>query len=173
MTDTIINHVIQILLPVLATALTGIFSWIGITVKNTFEGKIKSETAKSVVNDAVKYVEQVFTDFQGPEKLGEAVLSATQILNEKGIDVSSSELRVLIESSVNGLNQVQNSEPQNSNAEENVNTEVPALPSEDGSYTEEIMTPEMASTTDVPDIGEDAEEDKEQEIIENPVEGGL
>ena len=57
--------------------------------------------------------------------------------------------------------------------EENTNPEVQELPVEDGTYTEEIITPEMVSTKEIPDTEEDLDKYKEQESIKNAVEGGL
>ena len=121
MTDDVINHIVQILLPVLGTAITGLVSWIGISLKNTFEKKVKSETIKMIANDTVKYVEQVYYKLQGPEKLNKAISTATEILNEKGIKISNVELYTMIESAVNGLNHEQNMEIQDQeNVKENI-----------------------------------------------------
>jgi len=103
MKEDIINQTVQILLPIAITGITGIFSWIGIRIKNTFEEKVKAETKKSVVNDTVKYVEQVHYNLQGQKKLKKAISIATQVLNEKGIKASDAELYILIESSVLGM----------------------------------------------------------------------
>lgn len=105
MSEEIVNHIIQILIPVVITGVTGVFSWVGINIKNTFEEKVKSETVKSVANDTVKYVEQVYYSLKGPEKLKKATDAATEILKDKGIKVSKAELYVLIESSVIKLKQ--------------------------------------------------------------------
>lgn len=53
----------------------------------------------------VKYVEQIYTDIHGEDKLNEALKQASSILQEKGIQVSQDQLKTLIESAVYGMNQ--------------------------------------------------------------------
>ena len=67
--NELLNQFIQILLPILATFLTGLFTYIGNRLKKVYEEKVNNETAKAVVEDAVRFVEQVYTDLNGKEKL--------------------------------------------------------------------------------------------------------
>ena len=101
----IVNQLIQILLPVLATFLTGLFTYIGTRLKNAYEQKVNTETAKVVVENAVRFVEQVYKDLHGKEKLEKAVEQVSQILASKGINLSEAEINMLIESAVYGLNE--------------------------------------------------------------------
>ena len=100
MNNEIINQILQILIPILATFLTGVFTYLGNKLKNTYETKLKNETAKIIVDDTVKYVQQVYKDLNGPEKLQKAIEKAQTILAEKGITLSDVEINMLIESSV-------------------------------------------------------------------------
>lgn len=101
----VLNQLIQILLPVLATFLTGLFTYIGTKLKSSYEQKINTETAKAVVTDVVKFVEQVYSDLQGAEKLQKAIEQASIILANKGINLTETEINMLIESAVYGLNE--------------------------------------------------------------------
>ena len=101
----IVNQLIQILLPVLATFLTGLFTYIGTRLKNAYEQKVNTETAKVVVENAVRFVEQVYKDLHGKEKLEKAVEQVSQVLASKGINLSEAEINMLIESAVYGLNE--------------------------------------------------------------------
>lgn len=103
--NEILNQFIQILLPVLATALTALFTYIGTALKKAYEEKINNETAKTVVTDAVKFVEQVYTDLSGKEKLEKATAQVSEILQSKGIKITPAEINMLIESAVYGLNE--------------------------------------------------------------------
>lgn len=103
--NEIINQFIQVLLPVLATFLTGVFTYIGNKIKRAYEGKVNNETAKVVVENAVKFVEQVYSNLNGPEKLQKALSEAQAILEEKGIKITQTELNMLIEAAVYGLNE--------------------------------------------------------------------
>lgn len=101
----VVNQLIQILLPILATFLTGLFTYIGTRLKNAYEQKVNTETAKVVVENAVRFVEQVYKDLHGKEKLEKAVEQVSQVLASKGINLSEAEINMLIESAVYGLNE--------------------------------------------------------------------
>lgn len=101
---TVGNQLLDILLPVLATFLTGLFTYIGTRLKKVYEEKVNTETAKNVVEDAVRFVAQVYKDLKGPEKLEKATAQVVEILQSKGISMSEAEINMLIESAVYGLN---------------------------------------------------------------------
>lgn len=103
--NEILNQFIQILLPILATFLTGLFTYIGNRLKKVYEEKVNNETAKAVVEDAVKFVEQVYTDLDGKSKLQKATEQVAEVLASKGIRISAAEINMLIESAVYGLNE--------------------------------------------------------------------
>ena len=100
-----LNQLIQILLPILATFLTGLFTYIGNRLKKVYEEKVNNETAKAVVTDAVKFVEQVYSDLSGREKLEKATEQVSEVLQSKGIKITPAEINMLIESAVYGLNE--------------------------------------------------------------------
>lgn len=102
---TIGNQLLDILLPILATFLTGLFTYIGTRLKKVYEEKVNTETAKTVAEDAVKFVEQVYTDLHGKEKLEKATEQVAEVLQSKGITISEAEITMLIESAVYGLNE--------------------------------------------------------------------
>ena len=91
------------LLEILATIITGLASFIGIRIKNAYTKYVDTQTKKEIVKDTVNYVEQVFKDIHGAEKLNKAKEKALEWLNEKGIKISETELEIMIESAVNGL----------------------------------------------------------------------
>ena len=47
------NQLLDMLLPILATFLTGLFTYIGTRLKKVYEEKVNTETAKQVAEDAV------------------------------------------------------------------------------------------------------------------------
>ena len=103
--NEILNQFIQILLPILATFITGLFTYIGNRLKKVYEEKVNNETAKAVVTDAVKFVEQVYNDLSGREKLEKATEQVSEVLQSKGIKITPAEINMLIESAVYGLNE--------------------------------------------------------------------
>lgn len=102
---SILNECLDIILPAIASVIAVLFGVLGAKLKSVYDTKIKTDTAKIVVDDVVKFVQQVYRDLDGPEKLQKALTEASTILNEKGISISDTELDMLIESAVYGLKQ--------------------------------------------------------------------
>ena len=100
MNKEVINQFLEILMPILATFLTAVFTYLGNKIKNAYETKLKNETAKTIVDDTVRYVQQVYKDLDGTEKLQKAIEKAQEVLKEKGIILTDVEINMLIESSV-------------------------------------------------------------------------
>ena len=86
-------------------ALTAIAGYLGIVAKNLFTKYINDKTKENVAKTAVKFVEQVYKDLHGEEKLNAALEAASEMLAEKGITVSHLEMRVLIEAAVAEFNE--------------------------------------------------------------------
>lgn len=113
MDTEILQQVLSILLPALATLIAGWFAVLGNKIKTAYEEKINTQIKKQVVQSTVEYVEQVYKAMGGEEKLQKAIEQATIILCEKGIIISEIELRMLIEAAVYGLKQGLNGESLN------------------------------------------------------------
>lgn len=88
---------------ILYTVLTAIASYVGLAVKRVYEKYVNDKTKKDVVETTCKYVEQLYVDLSGEEKLAMAINGATELLAEKGIMISEVELRMLIEATVNSF----------------------------------------------------------------------
>lgn len=93
------------LLEIITAIITGIAAFIGVKIKKLYEEYVNTKVKKEVVDDTVKYVEQVYKDIHGEDKLNKAKEKALEWLNEKGISISETELEILIEAAVNGFNQ--------------------------------------------------------------------
>ena len=91
---------------ILYTILTAIASFIGVKVKNIYEKYINDKTKKSVVESTVKYVEQIYSDLKGEEKLKKAQDNILTLLNEKGINITELEMNVLIEATCNSFKKI-------------------------------------------------------------------
>lgn len=89
---------------ILYTIITAIAGYIGIVIKNLCTKYINDKTKAAVAKTAVQFVEQVYKDLHGEEKLDQALSAASEMLNEKGITVSELEMRVLIEAAVAEFN---------------------------------------------------------------------
>lgn len=84
--------------------ITAIAGYIGLVLKDLCTKYINDKTKASVAKIAVQFVEQVYKDLHGEEKLNTALSAASEMLMEKGITVSDLELRVLIEAAVSEFN---------------------------------------------------------------------
>ena len=102
---SILNQCLDIILPAIASVVAVLFGVLGTKIKQIYNEKAQNETVKVVVDNVVKWVQQVYYELEGPEKLQKALTEASTILNEKGITISETELDMMIESAVYGLKQ--------------------------------------------------------------------
>ena len=94
----------QICNNVLQTILVLVFSYVGLAIKNLNKKYVNSETKSIIVRDCVKCVEQIYTDLHGDDKKAECENKIVQLLYEKGITITQTELDVMIEAAVQELN---------------------------------------------------------------------
>lgn len=92
------------LFEIVSTIILGIVSYLGAILKQKCEEYIDNQTKKSIVDNTVRYVEQIYKDLHGSKKLEKAKEKAGVWLKEKGITISDTELEILIEASVNEFN---------------------------------------------------------------------
>lgn len=92
----------------LSAIITGLASALGVLLKKVYDktigARLKDKVKREVATQVVKYVEQVYKDLHGPEKLEKALEAAADMLAEKGITISDLELRVLLEAALAELN---------------------------------------------------------------------
>lgn len=88
----------------LGTVVTCLFGYIGLKAKQVYTKYVDNQVKQDVVNSTVNYVEQVYKDIHGKEKLQKAKEKVTEILTEQGIKITDADLEMLIESAVYGLN---------------------------------------------------------------------
>ena len=100
-----LNEIMPSLLSFVGTVVAVLFGYLGVKVKQLYNKYVDTQVEKDVVYSTVKYVEQIYTDIHGEDKLNEALKQASSILQEKGIQVSQDQLKTLIESVVYGMNQ--------------------------------------------------------------------
>lgn len=92
-------EILGLILGIIATVLGVVFKNIAKDLKND---KIKAAIAETVV----LFVEQVYKNLHGKQKLQAALDRAAELLAEKGIKFSALEMESLIEASVAKFNQV-------------------------------------------------------------------
>ena len=98
--------------------ITAIAGYVGIVLKNLCTKYINDKTKQAVARSAVQFVEQVYKNLHGEDKLNAALAAASEMLNEKGITVTDLEMRVLIEAAVSEFNNAFNKTETNTIPEE-------------------------------------------------------
>ena len=89
---------------ILYTIITAILGYLGITIKSLISKYLNDKTKREVVKACVRAVEQIYDSLHGQEKYDKVVEYATEILLSKGIEVSASEIKILIEQFVQQMN---------------------------------------------------------------------
>ena len=97
------NLVLENLVSIFITIITGILGYIGIKLKDMFQDYIELKIKKEIVEKTVMYVEQVGKDLSCTEKKKMVLEKASIWIAEKKVSVSDTELEILIESAVNCL----------------------------------------------------------------------
>ena len=85
---------------------TAIAGYIAFAVKSLVNKYINDNTKKAVAKTVVQAVEQIYKDIDGEKKLDCGITYMTELLNEKGIKASETEMRLLIEGAVGEFNEV-------------------------------------------------------------------
>ena len=93
---------------ILFAIFTAIAGYLGVVAKNLYQKYVNDQTKKAVVRTVVQGVEQIYKDLHGAEKLNKALEAASDMLSEKGINITDLELRMLIEAAVGEFNDVFN-----------------------------------------------------------------
>lgn len=91
---------------ILGTILTALAGYLGVVIKNLCQKYLNDKTKQDVAKTCVKAVEQIYKDLHGEEKFNKALEYISDMLTEKGIAVSETEMKMLIESAVAEFNEV-------------------------------------------------------------------
>ena len=94
------------MLEILYLIITTFASVIAFAIKRLADKYINNNTKKSIAKTVVQAVEQIYKDLHGEDKLNKGIEYMANLLTEKGIKASETEIRLLIESAVGELNEV-------------------------------------------------------------------
>lgn len=97
----ITNYGNQIIMAVMC----GIFGMLGYAAKRLCARYINDDAKRTAARLAVQFVEQVYKEFHGKDKLAAALETAAELLKKKGIDFDAAEMKILIEAAVAEFNQ--------------------------------------------------------------------
>lgn len=103
--NEVLQTVLNQLIPILVTMLTGVVSYLGMTIKNMIQKEAIEKEKKEIIQSTVNYVEQISKNgtLTSAEKAEEAKDKASAWLNEKKIKISPVELDILVECAVKHL----------------------------------------------------------------------
>lgn len=88
------------------TAILGIvFTALGYVLKNLVKKYLDDNTKLTIATICVQFVEQVYKNLHGEEKLHMALERAAELMCEKGIKFSAVEMETLIEAAVAEFNE--------------------------------------------------------------------
>lgn len=103
--QTLIELIGSNIITILGALITGVFSYIGIVLKNLYKKYIDNAIKRSVVESTVSYVEHIGASLTSSKKFQLAIEKSREWLSEKGLKVSDTELEILIESALMSLKQ--------------------------------------------------------------------
>lgn len=89
---------------IILTIFLALAAFLGAQAKRLYKKYVTTEIKQSVCRTAVRFVEQVYRDVHGREKLEAAMQKASEILEEYGITISEVELVAMLEAAVNEFN---------------------------------------------------------------------
>lgn len=81
-----------------------IFAILGWGLKKIVTRILNTKEKRELAYDVVTFVEQKYKDLHGEQKFNEAVKAFTEILAERGIETSTTEIMTLVESAVGAFN---------------------------------------------------------------------
>ena len=85
--------------------LCAILGMLGVFAKKLATKYVDTDVKKAVAKSAVAFVEQVWKDIHGYEKLKKALETAAVLLKKKGIKFDADEMEILIEAAVAEFNE--------------------------------------------------------------------
>lgn len=83
---------------------TIVFGYVGLAVKSLYKKYVNTDSKKKIAQDVVEFVEQVYTDIHGADKLHKAMERMAALLADKGIQVTTTEMETALEAAVFEMN---------------------------------------------------------------------
>ena len=91
---------------IIGTLLVTLFGIFGMVAKNLVAKYLDTDTKRTMAKIVVQFVEQTYKDLHGEAKLNAALDAFADLLREKKINASATEMRIMIEAAVAEFNQV-------------------------------------------------------------------
>lgn len=77
-----------------------IMAWVGLQLKELAKKWLDTKEKQAVAKTCVLFVQQVYRELAGPEKMQRALETARGMLEKKGIDFSADEMTVMMEAAI-------------------------------------------------------------------------
>lgn len=90
---------------ILGLILCAIAGCLGYAVKKIYQNHVNDDTKRAVAKTVAAFVEQVWKNLHGADKLNKALETAQELLAKKGIDFDADEMMILIEAAVAEFNE--------------------------------------------------------------------
>ncbi len=90
---------------ILGILVVALFGYLGKILKRVSDTLVDSEFKRAVADVVVQFVEQVFQNLHGEDKLNKALEQAEMLLAKKGIKFDADEMKVFIEAAVAKFNE--------------------------------------------------------------------
>ena len=89
---------------IIGTLLVTLFGIFGMVAKSLAAKYLDNDTKRSLAKIVVQFVEQTYKELHGEDKLNAALVVFSDLLMEKGINASETEMMVLLEAAVGEFN---------------------------------------------------------------------
>ena len=86
--------------------LCAVFGCIAYAAKQIVRTYLNDETKLGIARTVVRFVEQVWTEIHGQDKLQKALETAEEMLRKKNIPFDADEMMVLVEAAVQEMNEI-------------------------------------------------------------------
>ena len=91
---------------IIGTVLVTLFGIFGMIFKQMVARYLDTDTKRAMAKVVVQFVEQTYKELHGEAKMAAAMDMLANLLNEKGINASVTEMKVLLEAAVAEFNEV-------------------------------------------------------------------
>ena len=91
---------------IIGTLLVTLFGIFGMVAKNLVAKYLDTDTKRTMAKIVVQFVEQTCKELHGEAKLDAALVAFADLLSEKKINASATEMRIMIEAAVAEFNEV-------------------------------------------------------------------
>ena len=91
-------------IPSIVAAIFAVITWIASRVRVRLDAFLNTQEKREIARIVVRSIEQTVQTLHGQEKLAQALLYFQSLAEERGITISETEAKLLIEAEVNTMN---------------------------------------------------------------------